>query len=147
MKKLIDNEKIEGVDEIVDITYEPKPKPKVIPPPNPQPETPNSKPYYNPSSPPKRDFYLKLVLGILFLVVLTTGMVWANISFQKKEFSTNIPVNNNIESPDVSTNISNQYDNNIANNITMNIQLDDEIAKKIANDVIKILNKSLNLTI
>jgi len=136
MKKLTD-EGIEEVDEVVDIDTPPK---------EPKPEEPveytkqekkqvikefNEKPPVKNNgimAIEKKKFYLFLIFGAVFLFLMATYIVWHSISFGRKDFSTNITLNNQIDTPDVPVTV------NPTININNTIIFPNEILIKLKNE-------------
>ena len=78
--------------------------------------------------------------GLVFLL-LQISSIWFNVSFTKKDFNTNIPVNNNI---DVPVNITNNYANTNQNNYTIVNNINNNITLIMPEDfLIKLVNETI----
>lgn len=95
----------------------------------------------------KKGTYLGIwiFIGLVFLI-LTIGMIWFNVSFTKKDFTTNVPITNNM--PEIPINIENNNTNNFENinqnnyTIINQIEIGNEMAEIIADKVLEIINNT-----
>jgi len=93
--------------------------------------------------------YITTILFLsIFLVLFLIAIIWTNLIFSSKEFSSTI--NNNVDTPDIPVNINNpidvtnNYDNQYKINNTVIIQIDEEIAKLLAKEVLDIIKNETN---
>lgn len=97
----------------------------------------------------KKTLHILVSSVIMFLLIILIGIVWFNISFADKEFSTNIPVNVDIDDTNIN-NMNNTNINNNQNNFTINIDLGGElsevISETVSERVLEIINNQTNQT-